>query len=298
MDPAVFRAAKQYWFKSAPGHEGIHGLHTAPWRDGKTACFVGSACTLEILDAEGNLTHRMPIFWGPGHVMQTLPRADGSIDLLVAREPTDGEAVAVINSATQTETGRGFWGVPEGHTYVGGWAAMSRDHLYHVDMDGDGKREVVSEVNGIWNRVGVWNEAGEPLYSATFGPGEPIPVRNMRGLVVLDLDHDDKQELVTATSSGLLVALDRQCNKLWSRRLPRPATALLALDGESPSAPRLAIACQDGTLILADATGAPLARAQVSGHPTRIVAIPGPQPSLAVATDSGELSVFAPPLRP
>ncbi|MCP4641040.1 MAG: hypothetical protein GY851_11430, partial [bacterium] len=28
MHPDVFRAAKTYWFKSAPGHEGIHGLHT------------------------------------------------------------------------------------------------------------------------------------------------------------------------------------------------------------------------------------------------------------------------------
>ena len=47
---AVYRAAKTYWFKSAPGHEGIHGLHTGVFLDGKTQAFVGSACTLEILD--------------------------------------------------------------------------------------------------------------------------------------------------------------------------------------------------------------------------------------------------------
>ncbi len=33
MDPAVYRAAKTYWFKSAPGHAGIHGLFTGVFLD-------------------------------------------------------------------------------------------------------------------------------------------------------------------------------------------------------------------------------------------------------------------------
>ena len=45
MDPAVYEAAKPYWFKSAPGHEGVHGLYTGPFDGGKSRCFVGSACT-------------------------------------------------------------------------------------------------------------------------------------------------------------------------------------------------------------------------------------------------------------
>ena len=47
MDPAVYEAAKTYWFKSAPGHEGVHGLYTGAFDEGKNRCFVGSACTLE-----------------------------------------------------------------------------------------------------------------------------------------------------------------------------------------------------------------------------------------------------------
>ena len=65
MDPAVYEAAKTYWFKSAPGHEGIHGLYTGAFDEGKSRCFVGSACTLEILDETGKLVKRTPVFWGP-----------------------------------------------------------------------------------------------------------------------------------------------------------------------------------------------------------------------------------------
>jgi len=83
MDPAVFRAAKTYWFKSAPGHEGIHGLSTGTFIDGESQCFVGSACTLEIIDGNGELMHRMPIFWGPGKVFQIIDGPDDSLaDLL------------------------------------------------------------------------------------------------------------------------------------------------------------------------------------------------------------------------
>ena len=51
MDRAVWEAAKQYWFKSA--HPGIYGLDTGALLDRGTQCFVGSACTLEILAADG-----------------------------------------------------------------------------------------------------------------------------------------------------------------------------------------------------------------------------------------------------
>lgn len=42
-DPAVFRAAKPYWFKTAPGHAGVHGLHSGVFLDGRSQAFVGSA---------------------------------------------------------------------------------------------------------------------------------------------------------------------------------------------------------------------------------------------------------------
>ncbi|MHC4442488.1 MAG: hypothetical protein ACYTA5_07835 [Planctomycetota bacterium] len=78
MDPAVYRAAKDYWFKSAPGHEGIHGLHTGVFLDGKSQAFVGSACTLEILNQNGNLIKRLPQFWGKVSNFAIVDAPDGS----------------------------------------------------------------------------------------------------------------------------------------------------------------------------------------------------------------------------
>ncbi|MGQ9732931.1 MAG: hypothetical protein ACUVX8_16865, partial [Candidatus Zipacnadales bacterium] len=72
MHPDVFRAAKTYWFKSAPGHEGIHGLYTGVFLEGKSQAFVGSACTLEILNEYGKLIKRLPVFWGQGYVMNVV----------------------------------------------------------------------------------------------------------------------------------------------------------------------------------------------------------------------------------
>jgi hypothetical protein len=36
-------------------------------------------------------------------------------------------------------------------------------HILYEDMDGDGTKEVVSETNGTWNRVTVWDVNGTAL---------------------------------------------------------------------------------------------------------------------------------------
>ena len=171
MDPAVYEAAKTYWFKSAPGHEGIHGLYSGAFDEGKSRCFVGSACTLEILDDTGKLVKRTPVFWGPGWKFLLAPAQDGSRNLLVARWPNGSDSLAIVNSRTMAGTGQGYDGVPAGHSYVGGWTAQNRTGLLQDDLDGDGKREVVTAINGTWNRVTVYSEQGQPLWNAQFGPG-------------------------------------------------------------------------------------------------------------------------------
>lgn len=295
MDPAVFKAAKQYWFKSAPGHEGIHGLYSGAFDGGKSRCFVGSACTLEILDDAGQLVKRLPIFWGPGHKFALMDAGDGSRNLLIAREPTDSEQLAVVNSKTLAEIGRNFFTVPEGHTYVGGWAQMSRDHIFVTDLEGDGKREVVSEINGVWNRVTVWAQDGTALYSATFGPGDVIPARNIRGLDLADLAGDSKLQIVVATSSGFVVALDRHCGKLWARRLDSPPTALKCLPAERGLPARIVVGCENGAVWALDGMGKPVGSGSVKGAPTQMEALAAGPTGRAVvlATDRGEVKAFS-----
>jgi hypothetical protein len=239
MDPAVWRAAKPYWFSSAKGHEGVHGLHTGVFLGGRSQAFAGSACTLEVLDEEGSLVRRLPVFWGPGKVFALVPQPDGSIHLLVGREPADTHAVVVISNRAEYVPNMlgpdpcSFHDTPPGHTDVWVWGAMYRNHLFVADIDGDGQVEVVSDITGAWNRVTVWSAAAKPLHNAHFGPGPAGRVtlgpRAMRDMDLADLEGSGRLSVVAAAASGWLVALDCRCQPVWARRLATPATVLKAL---------------------------------------------------------------------
>ncbi len=283
-DPAVFRAAKPYWFKSAPGHAGIHGLHSGVFLDGKSQAFVGSACTLEMLDENGELVKRLPVFWGPGSRFALIDGPGGSVNLLIARQPTDSHAMAVVNNREMDPKQRSFRDVPAGHTNIGGWACMSRKHIFYEDLDGDGKMEVVSEINGTWNRVTVWADDGTALYNVHLGPGQRIPADNVRDFDIADLDGDGKKELLVAISGGLVLALNHRCEKVWARRLPSPPAVMAWV--EAAGACRVVAGCEDGTLVVLDGGGEVVRSGRIAGRPTCIVRVDG---DVVLATDEGEV---------
>ncbi|MFO7945497.1 MAG: hypothetical protein R6V19_01595 [Armatimonadota bacterium] len=293
MHPEVFERAKTYWFKSAPGHEGIHALETGEFIDGKPNCFVGSACTLEIIDPQGELVRRSPVFWGPGHKFQLIDGPEDTRRLLIARQPTDSEALAIISSETGEQIGRGFHSVPPGHSYVGSWAQMSRNHIFYEDLNDDGEKEVISEVNGVWNRITVWNEKGEALHNANFGPGQRIPYENMRDLDIADLDADGDLEIITGTSAGLVVALDHECSLLWSKRPQRGPKRLKAVTMQGEDLPWIFVACEDGSVVVYDGSGNLVAEGEVSGRPACIDQIETQTgPVTIVATNDGQIRGF------
>lgn len=295
MDPAVPRAGKTYWYKSAPGHEGIHGLYTGVFLDGRSQAFVGSACTLEILDAGGKLLRRMPQFWGKVSTFRIVDGPGGTRNLLAARKYNGTNTVAIINSRTLEPGPRGFINVPPGHTYMPGWSSMNRHHLFWEDLDGDGTREVISEINGTWNRLCVWSADGKPLHAANFGPGERIPARTMTDVDVCDLDGDGKKEIVAATSYEMVVALDARCEKLWARRLASAAEVLACVRPKGGKQAQIVLGCRDGGILVLDAAGRPLRRGAVAGTPVAIrrLADAAGMEYVALGTRSGAVSVFA-----
>ena len=239
---------------------------------------------LEILDENGGLVKRLPVFWGPGSKFALIDGPEGSIDLLIARQPTDSHALAVVNNRTLDPTPRTFHGVPSGHSNIGGWACMSRKHIFYDDIDGDGRKEVVSEINGTWNRVTVWAGDGAPLHSVNFGPGPSIPAENIRDLDIADLNGDGKKEILVATSGGLVVALDHRCTKFWARRLLSPPTVMQCIDVEGVS--RIIVGCEDGTVVVLDGRGEVIRADRVTGRPTCIERLNG---GVVLATDEGEV---------
>ncbi|MFO8081557.1 MAG: hypothetical protein R6V07_14810 [Armatimonadota bacterium] len=295
MHPAVFRAAKTYWFKSAPAHAGLWGVTTHPsFIDGESQAIIGSACTLEFVDGQGQLVHRMPQFWGDPHVFQFIDGPGGSVNLLAARRINGTHRVGIVNNETLAPDQRGFHATPPGHTYVGGWSSLNRYHLFYEDLNGDGTREVVSEINGSWNRVTSWAADGTPLHDASFGPGNKAPTRNMRDLVVADLDADGTMEVITATSSGLVVCLDHEMNREWARPMPSAPNVMMAVPAEQRE--HLLVACDDGTIALLDASGEVLRATKVEGRPAwrgraLIEGVDGPM--AVVGTATGAIAGFA-----
>lgn len=294
MDPAVWQAAKTYWFKSARGHEGIHGLYTAEFDEGQPRCFVGSACTLEILDRDGKLVRRTPVFWGPCTRFLLVDGPDDSRNLLIAQWPNGNDNLAVVNSRTLAVTTAGYAATPPGHSDVGGWTAQNRTGLFYEDLDGDGQKEVVTGINGAWNRVTVYTAQGRPLYNAQFGPGaNNTPRSTLRDMDVADLDNDGKQEIVVGISEGLIVALDHCCEKRWATRLASPPISVRCVRPAAAAAPWIVAACDDGAIIALDGLGAPRRRGQIAGRAMQMMPLQSAAAGrVVIATDRGMVAGF------
>lgn len=253
MDKAVYEAGKQYWFKSA--YPGVDGLFSGVFDNGQSRAFVGSACTIEILDEKGGLVKRVPVFWGNPVSFLVTDAADGSKNLLAARWPSDLPNLAIVNSKKMETTGYGYVKVPDGHTFVDGWMAMSRYDNFKKDMDGDGKDEIISAINGSWNRIAIYNEAGAPLYHAQIGPGAVAPRSTIRMMDVGNVNQDNKLEIVAALSSGYLVVLDHRLEVIWSRKFPVPPSLVKIIPTADNKALRLLVAFENGEVLLLDEAG-------------------------------------------
>ena len=313
MDPGVLRMGKPYWFRTADGHGGISGLASGAFLDGRDHAFVGSACTLEVLDGAGQRVKRLPVFFGPGREMVLCPGPDGSTNLLIARRPADGPALAVVNNREPdppaffdaslavtsvapeyashvsyvSPTVHSFQQVPGGHTRVtGGFASMATDRVFVRDVDGDGQPEVVCAVNGSWSRVTVYAADGAPRWNAQFGPGEPVVLTggNERVRIIRDLavvQYHGRTRLVVGTDSGLVVGLDHCCTREWAQRLDSPAVGIRPLGGGW-----VAVACESGRVVVLDADGRTIHTITVNGAATCLATVGG---RLLVGSHCGEL---------
>ncbi len=317
IDPVLLTWGKRYWYKSAPGLNGIHGLYSADFLDQRNLLYVGSCCTLEILTPDGMLVRRLPVLWGTVTLFQVIPGPGGSLNLLIGREHCGYNRVPVMNNRSLDAAPRGFHDVPPGATYIDGWCNINRHYLFYEELAGDGRKVIVGDVNGAWNRLQVWdigggeglrrfqNElqagvldrdvAGRPLYDASFGPGPGYMVapgvftgRNVRAMAVADIDGDGRQEVIVALWNGYVLAFNHKLEKRWGLRLPSPPTALRVVDGR-----RLVVGAEDGTVAVID-DGHVTHRDVLPGSPGFIHVLPERSggPRVFVITPGGEVAGF------
>jgi hypothetical protein len=291
MHPDLYATGKTYWFKK--DLPGISGLATGRLTGQGTQAFVGSACTVEVLDPAGKLLKRVPVYWGSAAVMEIVPNPDGTRKLVVAKAPNLSNDYSTLQGSN--------WST--GHFGTGAPFELSQSTLNILvdDLDGDGRPEVICDTNGSMNDVRVYDCLGKPLWSANFGPppagaatiGITAPPPIMRGLAVVDFQGNRRKHVVTATCEGLVTAFQADGKQAWATYLPSPPRSLARLARNGGDL--LALGCDDGTLLLVDAAGKPIARAQLAGAVGRLCAVENQgRPVLIAGTDQGSLMIFRP----
>ncbi len=75
--------------------------------------------------------------------------------------------LSVINTKELKVIKQGYLEAPQGHTYMDGVLSMNRFDNFLVDLYGDNKRQVVSAINGAWNRISIYSEEGRRGQTAT-----------------------------------------------------------------------------------------------------------------------------------
>jgi len=298
INPVMKKAGASGWYDRNPaGNRGIHALNSGVFLDGKSQLLVGTASTVEALDAEGKLLQSMNA--GPGVVtsIALLDCPEGEVRLFPAR--LLGRFFFQQTSSRDPEKSFGVM--------VGPFAPWRRSSAYStligsgyadvqaMDLDGDGRQELVGLFNGLLNGVHVWDGDGKVAGTAALGDGprsplpswdKEIPTLTARGLAIADLDGDGRKELCVITSRGFVIALTGKCEKLWARRLPCEPLSIVAVDASGRGEGLVAVGLRDGTICQLDAKGRFTAKAQLQGSVLKAVALS--ESRIAVATSQGQ----------
>lgn len=292
MAPEVEKTGKFYWYKSTDFYPGVWGISSSRFLDGKEQAFIGSACTLEIIDSNGKLIKRIAEYWGPLNIFALVPQPDGSVSLAAGRAYSGSPLFNVVNNRKPDAVSYGFLEIPKNSDRVVGFTTINNTAIFCTDLDNDGKQEVVVTHNGAWNRVLVYDVQGKPLYQANLGPGEPpvaaypsSPVgsrKNINNIIIADFPQSPRQ-IIVALSKQTLLSLDPHCKRLWSRELDSEPVLL------ETGAHHLFAACRNGDILQLDAAGRTVCKGQITGRPTAMQTIGN---NLLVGSEQGEIFAF------
>lgn len=285
MAPEVAKTGKFYWFKDPKYYPGIWGLASGTFQNGREQLFVGGACTLEILDDRGRLAARIPEFWGPLTMFALIPKPDGSIDLASGKGYTGLAEFSILNSrkVDKDAVTEKYSRLPANFDRIGGWLFVHNTAIFCEDLDGDGKKEVISSLNGSWNWLVVWSIDGTPQAAANLGSGEKVDfiypskrtykVSNIKDMKVADLYGDGKRQMVTALARNLVLCSDAKLRNVWLVKTDAPPQAVAAVPAAGGRPGCVYAALADGEVIKIDGSGRVVGRAQIGTRATALQVI-------------------------
>ena len=67
----------------------------------------------------------------------------------------------MINNKNPDPAVHDFNSLPDGLSNIRTFMGRNRNHIFYEDLDGDCIKEVISELNGYWNRIQVWDAEGK-----------------------------------------------------------------------------------------------------------------------------------------
>lgn len=300
MAQELIDSVKFYWFKSAI--PGVIYLASTTLEPGRSLLYVGSAGTVEALDADGKLVGRFWQTWGAVSGSAFIPAvADrpaelrfyrymgGNPDVYALR--SDGKGGLVQKSLGLSQDKAGVWMGSYGFSMVGRYGMAAADF-------GDGLR-TAEGLNGAHNRLIVRRPDGKIEAEVDLGPGflaagsttqnygrDALTRRNIRGFEVADLDGNGKPEIAVAVNRKFVAAFDGKLQMKWLAALPDNPVRMIVVPGTQP---RIAAGCFDGQIFILDGRGTIVKSARIPGVPVALAAADG---RLVVGSDKGEIFGF------
>lgn len=298
--PDGVKHERMWWAKGEM--PGVCKIAVVEFEPGQPRIFVGGASTLEILDGDGKLLKRHFQEWGTFEGFTPLPaRKNKPAEMLSWGYMVGHPSVYVygpklargyLNLATAKD---GTWFGSFGFGYVG------RQDLRVARLAPGGPELLVGNLNGVINRVMVWDLDGKVLHEADLGFGSRafggIPYgrtmlrgTNIRGFELPDFAGDGRRSIAVAFQRKFVIAFDEALKVRFFCPLPEQPLLLAVAPGAAGD--RLAAACADGSVCLIGGEGRIAAVCRVEGRPTMLAAVAG---RLLVGTDRGELYGFSLP---
>ena len=191
---------------------------------------IGRPSTVAFYSLPGKYLCSVPIHWGDVVDLEYISGVGNPPrQLLLAAKYLAGHPyLSGIDDTCTNISNRYFSQLSAGYENMHAWLQRGTTDLVVDDLDGDGTEEVVYTLSGHWNEIRVYDGQSQKMkWMHSFGPGSSSS-KYMRGLVVTDLNHDGKKELVTGTEKGWLHVFSEKGDVVYSRKLPTAITAIAA----------------------------------------------------------------------